>query len=47
MSQPYNKFQEESSRTIQVGVGLLVSIVTIGTVGYHLIEGMNIIAEES
>lgn len=41
MNQQYNKFQEVSSRTIQIGIGLLVSIVSIGTFGYHFIEGMN------
>ncbi|QGY45249.1 potassium channel protein [Maribellus comscasis] len=43
MSQPYNKFQEVSSRTLQIGVGLLLSIVTFGTLGYHLLEGMNLL----
>ncbi len=41
--QYYNKFQEVSSRTIQVGVGLLVSILTIGTVGYYYIEHLNLL----
>lgn len=41
MNQQYNKFQEVSSRTIQIGIGLLVSIVSIGTLGYHFIEDMN------
>jgi voltage-gated potassium channel len=41
MNQQYNRFQEVSSRTIQIGIGLLVSIVSIGTLGYHFIEGMN------
>ncbi len=41
MSQQFNKFQEASSRTLKIGVGLLLSVVAFGTVGYHLIEGMN------
>ncbi len=43
MSQHYNKFQEASSRTIKVVITLMVSIVTIGTIGYHLLEGMNVL----
>jgi len=43
MNQQYNKFQEASSQTLKIGIGLLVSIVFFGTLGYHLIEGMNII----
>ena len=43
MNQQYNKFQEVSSQTIKIGIGLLVSIVTIGTFGYHLIEEMNLL----
>ncbi len=43
MNQQYNKFQEVSSQTIKIGIGLLVSIVTIGTIGYHLIEEMNVL----
>ena len=43
MSQQFNKFQEASSRTLKIGIGLMVSIVTFGTVGYHLIEEMNIL----
>ena len=41
MSQQYNKFQEVSSRTLQIGVGIFLSIVTAGTLGYHLLEKMN------
>lgn len=41
MSQQINKFQEFSSQTIKIGLGLLVSILAIGTVGYHMIEDMN------
>jgi len=41
MSQQYNKFQEVSSQTIKIGIALLISIVSVGTVGYHLIEGMS------
>ncbi len=43
MSQQFNKFQEASSRTLKIAIGLMGSIVVIGTVGYHLIEGMNIL----
>ncbi len=43
MNPQYNKFQEASSQTLKIGIGLLVSIVTIGTVGYHLIEEMSIL----
>jgi voltage-gated potassium channel len=43
MTQQFNKFQEVSSRTLQVGIGLLFSIITIGITGYHFIEGMSII----
>ena len=43
MSQQFNKFQEASNRTLKIGIGLLVSIVTFGTVGYHFIEGMNLL----
>ena len=41
--QNYNKFQEVSGNTIKIGIGVLVSLVAIGTVGYHLIEGWEII----
>ncbi len=37
----HNRFQEVSSRTIKTGVGLIFSILLAGTVGYHLLEGMN------
>lgn len=40
-NQQYNKFQEVSSQTIKVGIGLLVSVVSVGTIGYHFIEHMN------
>lgn len=43
MNQQYNKFQEVSSQTIKVGIGLLFSIVFVGTSGFHLIEGWNIL----
>lgn len=43
MTQNYNKFQEVSSRTIQIAVVLLISIVTIGTVGFHMIEDLGIL----
>ncbi|WP_167613012.1 potassium channel family protein [Maribellus sediminis] len=39
--QHFNKFQEASSRTLKVGIGLLVSILAIGTSGYHFIENLN------
>ncbi len=41
MNHQYKKFQEVSNRTIQVGVGLLVFIVSVGTSGYYFIEGMS------
>jgi voltage-gated potassium channel len=41
MNQQYNRFQEVSSRTIKMGIGLFVAIFGFGTLGYHLIEGMN------
>ena len=43
MSQQYNKFQEVSSRTIQIGVGLLVSILVLGTAGYYYIEHLSLL----
>ena len=43
MSQQFNKFQEVSSRTLKVGIGLLLSIVFIGTLGYHIIEKWKIL----
>jgi len=39
--QHYNRFQDVSSRTIKIGVGLLVSILAIGTIGYYYIEELN------
>jgi len=39
----YNKFQEESNLTIKIGVVVLLSLIVIGTAGYHLIEGWEII----
>jgi len=41
MTQQYNKFQEVSSRTLKVGVGLFVFILLAGTLGFHFLEGMN------
>lgn len=41
MNPHYNKFQEVSSRTLEIGIALLISIVTIGTTGYHFIEELN------
>jgi len=43
MNQQQNKFQEASSRTIKIGIALLLSILFIGTTGYQLIEGMDLI----
>ncbi len=37
----YNKFQEVSSRTLKVGITLLVSIITIGVMGFHFIENLS------
>jgi len=39
----YNKFQVLSNRTIKIGIGLLVSILTFGTVGYYFIEGLSLL----
>ena len=41
--QHYNKFQEVSSRTIKIGVALLVSILAIGTAGYYYIENLDLL----
>lgn len=41
MSQQYNKFQEVSSRTLQIGIGLFISILAAGALGYHFLEEMN------
>ena len=41
--QQYNKFQEVSSKTIKIGLAVILLLVVIGTVGYHLIEGWEII----
>jgi len=41
--QQYNKFQEVSSKTLKIGIGVILLLVVIGTVGYHLIEGWEII----
>jgi voltage-gated potassium channel len=44
MSQKYyNKFQEKSKLTIKIGIGVVISLIVIGTSGYHLIEGWEII----
>ena len=37
----HNKFQEVSSKTLKIGVGLLFAIVAIGITGYHFIEDLN------
>lgn len=41
--QYYNKFQEKSKLTIKIGIGVIISLIVIGTLGYHLIEGWEII----
>ena len=41
MNPHYNKFQEASSKTLKVGVGLLFSLIAIGIAGYHFIEDLN------
>ena len=41
MTQQYNKFQEVSSRTLKVGVGLFVFILLAGTLGFHFLEDMS------
>lgn len=43
MNQQYNKFRKVAKRTIQVGVGLLFFIVSIGAAGYYFIEGMSLL----
>jgi len=43
MNQQYNKFQEVSSLTIKIGIGVLFTIVLVGTLGYHLIEGWGLL----
>lgn len=42
-NQQYNKFQEVSSRTLKLGIGLLVSIIVIGVLGFHYIEDLDFI----
>ena len=42
-SQQYNKFQEVSSRTIKIGIGLLLSILIVGAAGYYYIEDMTLL----
>ncbi|MCK3686383.1 TrkA family potassium uptake protein [Maribellus sp. YY47] len=39
----YNKFQVLSNRTIKIGIGLLVSILAFGTIGYYFIEGLSLL----
>jgi len=41
--QHYNKFQEVSSRTIKIGIGLLLSILLFGTAGYYFIEHLTVL----
>jgi len=43
MNQQYNKFYENSTITIKIGVGLIFLLVGAGTLGYHFIEGWSII----
>ncbi len=43
MSQQVNKFQEFSTRTVQISLVLLFFLLTGGTIGYHLIEGWSIL----
>jgi len=43
MNPHYNKFQEVSSKTLKIGVGLLFAIITIGTTGYYLIEDLSLL----
>ena len=43
MSQPVNKFQEVSHRTIQVGILLLVFMLSAGTLGFMYIEGFSFV----
>ncbi|WP_163323077.1 potassium channel family protein [Draconibacterium mangrovi] len=42
-SQQYNKFQAVSSKTVKIGIGLLLSILIFGSAGYYYIEGMNLL----
>ena len=39
----YNKFQEVSSRTIKIGIGLLISILVLGTAGYYYVERLSLL----
>ena len=39
----YNKFQEVSSRTLKVGILLLVSIISVGILGFHIIEDLSLL----
>jgi len=41
--QQYNKFHKATSLTLKVGVGVLVSLILVGTLGFHFIEGWEII----
>ncbi|HSM48171.1 MAG TPA: potassium channel protein [Draconibacterium sp.] len=41
--QQYNKFQQASSLTIKIGIGVLFTLIIVGTVGYYVIEGWEII----
>lgn len=41
--QHFNKFQEVSSRTIKLGIGLFVSILLFGTAGYYYIEHLDLL----
>ena len=43
MSQQFNRFQAASSQTIKIGVGLLFGILLAGTIGFHFLEGMDLL----
>ena len=40
MARKQNKFYEASSRTLKVAITLFASILIIGTLGFHLLEGI-------
>ncbi len=42
-SQQYNKFQEVSSNTLKMGIGLLIGILAVGTAGYYYIENLSLL----
>ncbi len=43
MNQSANKFQDVSNRTLRIGVLLLVSMVSVGTIGYVYLEKFSLI----